>query len=126
MERWSLVRSMKVLNLVQASILQIGDNEAIEPEAKVLAVQREVASFSGKEGNLAQYPIYSREFPVVPLYESFTMIVNNQCDAIHVGLVKVLGVSTSAVVQAGSNRRIEAGSRVKHIRHYISSKHLRS
>lgn len=122
MIRWSLVRNIKINSITQSSILQIGDNETIKPEAKVLAVQREVAQFNGDEGDLDSYPVFSRELPKVSVTEPITMSITNECNNIHVGFITILGVSTSGVIQVGKNEKIEAESRVKHIRQFVSDK----
>ncbi|ULL17250.1 spore germination protein GerPE [Paenibacillus sp. H1-7] len=116
MVRWSLVRFLKVNSVSQGSILQIGDNQTVQPEAKVLNVQREVAHDNGNEVDMDAYASYSREIPEVTIHEPVTMSVHNECDYIQVGIVRILSVSTSGVVQIGQNERIEAVSRVKRIR----------
>lgn len=116
MVRWSLVRFLKVNSVSQGSILQIGDNQTVQPEAKVLAVQHEAALFTGNEGDMDAYASYSREIPAVTAHEPVTMSIHNEYDYIQVGIVRILSVNTSGVVQIGKNERIEAVSRVKRIR----------
>jgi len=41
---------------------------------------------------------------------------------IQVGYLKVLGISTAAVVQIGANRILDCENRTKHIRHVFPSR----
>jgi spore germination protein PE len=118
MKRISMVGSIKV-NGITSSILQIGDNAVIQAKNRVFAVQREVSQFWGEEGSFAAYPIFNRPIQWPPVTGKVTMSVDNLGSVIKVGKVRVLGISASSVLQAGSNRILEAESRVLNIRHYI-------
>jgi spore germination protein PE len=121
MSRWSIVGEMKINSVSQASILQIGDNNFIKPVSKALAVQRQVSEFKGNEGDFDDYAIFSREIPLPPVHnESVQMSIDNTCSRIQVGGVFLYAVTASSVFQVGTNCRIEAETRIKHIRHFIN------
>ncbi|TDF98139.1 spore germination protein GerPE [Paenibacillus piri] len=121
MNRWSSVWDMKVNTVSQSAVLQIGDNVMIQPVTKVLAVQRELPEFEGKEGNLADFDIYSREIPLPPIDNDPVQTSFDQSGSrIHVGCVYVLGVTAASVLQVGGNQRIKAESRILHIRHFFT------
>jgi spore germination protein PE len=122
MKRISSVGQINVNNISQASILQIGDNEFIKPTGKVLAVQREIADFQGNEGNFNDYSIFSRIIPIPEVYEEVHMFVDNVCNKIEVGRIRVLAVSAASVMQVGSNSRIKSESRILNIRHFNKSR----
>ncbi|MFH5183257.1 spore germination protein GerPE [Paenibacillus sp. TAB 01] len=118
--RWSIVRDIHVHSIGQASIVQIGDNEVIEPKMKVLAVQRAIPYFLGEEGNF-DYPLFEREIPLMHKYEDLHMSLDNQESAIQVGCVKVLALAGSSVFQVGRNEKIISEARIKHFRQYVTS-----
>ncbi|SFL44382.1 spore germination protein PE [Paenibacillus sp. 1_12] len=120
MSRWSIVREMKINSISLASILQIGDNESIKSKAKAIAVQRQVATFLENEGNLDNYQLFSRVIPIPEVYEQVDMEVENLCDHIQVNCIRVLAISSSSVMQVGTNYQIENESRVKHFRQFVT------
>jgi spore germination protein PE len=119
MSRWSVVQHIKINNISLASILHIGDNRAIKPVSKALAVQRQVASFNENEGNFAEFPLFSRVIPIPDPYEPLDMTIDNECDTIQVNCVRVLAISSSSVMQIGSNKLIESETRIKHFRQFV-------
>ncbi|WP_051620721.1 spore germination protein GerPE [Paenibacillus sp. UNC451MF] len=122
MNRWSIVKYIKVFNVSEASIIQIGDNKNNRPSSRVIAVQREVADFKGDEGNFEQLPLFSREIPLPDVTETVDMKIDHVCDTIKVGKVTVLGIVASSVFQVGTNETIEAESRVKQFRQLVTDK----
>jgi spore germination protein PE len=119
MKRWSVVKQMKINNISLASILQIGDNESIKPVSKALAVQRQIATFRENEGNFDEFPLFKRVIPIPDAYEEVNMTIDHVCDTIQVNCVRVLAVSSSSVVQVGSNCLIESETRIKHFRQFV-------
>jgi spore germination protein PE len=120
MKRVSLVGSIKVNGMLFSSILQIGDNAVIQAKTRIFAVQREVAQFWGREGNFEMYPIFKRPSPEPPAIDTVTMSVDNLGSFIQVRHVRILALSTSAVLQVGSNKMIEADTRIKNIRQFVT------
>jgi spore germination protein PE len=119
MKRLSIVGSMKVNAVIFSSILQIGDNSVIQAKNRVFAVQREISQFWGDEGSFAAYPIFNRPIQLPPETGTVAMSVDNLGSVIKVGKLGLLSLSSSAVLQVGSNCILEAESRVLNIRHYI-------
>jgi spore germination protein PE len=119
MKRLSFVGSIKVNVVIFNSILQIGDNAVIQANNHVLAVQREISQFWGDEGSFDAYPIFNRPIQLPPETGTVAMSVDNLGSVINVGKLHVLSLSASAVLQVGSNRILEAESRVMNLRHYV-------
>jgi spore germination protein PE len=119
--RWSVVKDMKINSISQASVLQIGDNEQIKPVSKVLAVQRQMPDFAGKEGSFKQFDLFSREIPL-PLTdnEPVSVEIDQSCSRIQVGCIFMYGVVAASVFQVGTNKKIEAEARIKHIRQFVT------
>lgn len=120
--RTSLVKDIDIKTVSFSSIINIGDVDTFSPRAYVYAVQRELPFFWEDEGNLAYYPIYSKPIPKPIITESININFINTSPFIKVNNVKILGLSTAAIAQLGSNNIINAEARTKHIRHLIRDK----
>ncbi|UOQ46890.1 spore germination protein GerPE [Gracilibacillus caseinilyticus] len=110
------VKQLKMESLSYSSIFQIGDAKKIEPKADVLAVQKEGGISSDKGFELDQYPIFNTE--VYPIQDP-EIVTGEHChyhSNISVSTIFINGVSSSSVVQLGSNKHINALSKIKHIR----------
>ncbi|MBP1992389.1 spore germination protein GerPE [Paenibacillus eucommiae] len=118
MKRLSIVGNIIINGISESSLLHIGDNSVIQPRSRVFAVQREVATFNEKEGNFDLYPIFSREIPQPPFLDSVSMSIDNLGSCIQVGQVRILGISTAALMQVGNTRVIDADNRTKNIRQF--------
>lgn len=117
--RVSLIKNVDIKAIAYSSIFHIGDIDTLAPKAYVFAVQRELPFFWADEGNLAYYPIYSEPIPKPIITESIDINFINASPFIKVNNIKILGISTSAITQLGSNRIIDAEARTKHVRHLI-------
>ncbi|MGP4041851.1 spore germination protein GerPE [Gracilibacillus sp. D59] len=110
------MKQIKMHSLSYSSSFQIGDAKEIEPNADVLAVQKEGGVSSDKGFELDQYPIFNTTIPTTPDPE---FVVGEHCHHqknISVSTMDIMAVSTSSVVQLGSNKKIDSFSRLKHIR----------
>lgn len=116
MKRTTVVGCIKVISVELSSIMIAGDACMLHPVANVFAVQREVANFLGNEGNLSAFPIFSSAIPIPDVDEQLELSIQNENDTIQVGVMNILGVSASSILQLGSNQQIDAVSRIKHIR----------
>lgn len=116
MVRTSAVKNAYVNSVGLGSILFVGDCVEVKPRSKALAVQRQIADFSGDEGSFEAFPIYSRPIPRPDPSDEVQFTVTNRSSFIHVGAVKITSISSSSVLQIGSNLSIDAESRTKHIR----------
>ncbi|MEK8129798.1 spore germination protein GerPE [Paenibacillus filicis] len=115
-ERTSRVQYMKVYSVGYASALFIGDLYEFIPEALVLAIQREISRFSGSEGELEAYPLFSVPLPQPLPFPLTRLEVVNTIPEIRVGTIRVLAVSTSCSLHVGRLHHTKAQSRVKNIR----------
>ncbi len=119
MKRISCVRDVKLLSLTLSSIAQFGDNKQIKAESKALAVQREAEIFYGNEGDFDSYVIFNQQLPEPSFPCNIMMQQSHKQSMIKVGSVEILGVSSSSVLQIGSNEVIDCEARVKHIRQLL-------
>lgn len=119
MKRLSIVDNIHVLAISSSSIIHIGDNKIIRPRTRVFALQRKVAEFWGNEGNFDD-PLFTVPIPQPAVICDVTMSVDNLCSFIKVDRVKILGVSSSSIVQAGNTELIDAEARIKNIRQYVT------
>jgi spore germination protein PE len=122
MARLSIVGYVYVIEIGASSVLQVGDNVTTALDTNVFAVQREVPIFHGNEGSFKAYPFYQRPIPTPQPPEPFTMCVDNLGSYIRVRGIKVLGVSSTSMLQIGSNRVIGSESRIKNIRQFVTDK----
>lgn len=122
MPRVSVVGDVNVLSVSISSILHIGDARSLEPEAKVLAVQRSKSLFFGDEGDFEDFPIFEEPLPQVDRTDRVTMKVRNKKGTIRVDRMKVWAIAASSIVQIGSNRTVETEARVKHIRQITTTR----
>lgn len=119
MKRFSIVRNVKIRTLLFSAIFQVGDNLVIAPKSRVFAVQREIPTFIGNEGNFFEFPIFSKPIPQPLVEEQIHVSTQNVQPYIQVDHLDVLGVSTAAVIQIGSNKVIVTENRTKHIRQLL-------
>ncbi|RAV22507.1 spore germination protein GerPE [Paenibacillus contaminans] len=119
MSRISVVKQITVNEVGLGSTLFVGDLVEVKPRSKALAIQREVANFYGNEGNLDSYAIFSRPIPIPSIYEDVKMEICSSNPFIKVGTVDILSISSSSLLQVGSNRTIDAETRTKHIRQLL-------
>lgn len=115
-KRVSVVRTFEVDSILFSAVAQVGDNVCVRPASQVLAVYREIPTFSGKEGDRADYAVYRKPIVQPIITEQLDMRVSNLTPIITVNGLWVKGISTAAVVQIGSSRHIQAENRTKHIR----------
>lgn len=118
MKRLSCVGQVNILSIVASSVFQVGDNAVIDAQADVFAVQRARPRFRGGEGAWSQYTIFSQELPVPEIREQVEVQTRERSGLITVGWVRIIGISTSGVVQIGSNRVLRAINRTKNIRQF--------
>jgi spore germination protein PE len=120
-ERTSHVQFMKLYSIGYASALFIGDLYEFKPATLVLAIQREISRFSGSEGELEAYPLFSVPIPQLqPLFQTRLEIVNT-IPEIRVGTIRILAVSTSSSLHVGRLHHTVAQSRVKNIREKLTA-----
>lgn len=118
MKRTSVVGQLKVNAVIFDSTIQIGDNRYIDAKVNVFALQRDVPEFQSNEEPFEKHPIYRRPIPQLSARERLRMYKKDTVPAITVGAVMVKSVSTSGVLQIGSNTCIDVTSRLKHVRNF--------
>ncbi|MCC9021350.1 spore germination protein GerPE [Bacillus nakamurai] len=118
LKRISRLRVAKVNFIGIASVFQAGDTNEINMKTKVFAVQRPIATYRDDEGNFhkKEYQVFQQP-AVMPLPETGVQSAFcHEMPSIQVRSVKVQGLSTSSVFQAGSASVVLGDSRLKHIR----------
>ncbi|WP_157801841.1 spore germination protein GerPE [Gracilibacillus salitolerans] len=116
MPRTTKVKQIRINSVSRSSLFQIGDAKEIEPHADILAVQKEGGVSSDKGFELDQYPIFRTTLQTIPDPE---VVVGEHCHHhknISVTTIDITGISSSAIVQLGSNKKIDSLARQKHIR----------
>ncbi|MFS0824241.1 spore germination protein GerPE [Bacillus sp. 1P02SD] len=116
MKRLSVVDYIRINAVLFSSIVEVGDTRRIAPFTQALAFQKEVPLFFSNEGSLSAFPFFKRELPKVKIEDEITMNTFHQNPVIKVNTVRILGISSSSVLQIGSTVEIESKSKVKHIR----------
>ncbi|WP_158301744.1 spore germination protein GerPE [Paenibacillus mesophilus] len=116
MPRTSAVKNAYVYSVGYSSIFFVGDCVEVKPRTKALAIQRQIANFNANEGSFEAFPIFSRPIPRPEPTDDVQFTVANRSSFIHVDSISIISISTSAVLQIGSNQLIDAESRTKHIR----------
>ncbi|QDP39756.1 spore germination protein GerPE [Radiobacillus deserti] len=117
-KRISRVRKVTIATISYSSFFEVGDASAFQPKTNAIAVQKSGRPHSTDKGfPFERYSIFSEEVQVkgLPL-TPFSYSSNHHQPFIDVNQVQVLGVSSSSLYQIGSLNRIEAESRIKHIR----------
>ncbi|MBD0382436.1 spore germination protein GerPE [Paenibacillus sedimenti] len=122
MARLSIVGNVYINDVSSSSTVHIGDHVSTTLRSRALAVQREVPYFYGNEGNFDVYPFYRRPFPVPQPPEPFTMSVDNWGSVIRVGGIRIIAVSSSSLLQVGSNCDSRSETRIKHFRQFVTDK----
>lgn len=120
LRRSSNVKNIYVNSVGLGSVVQIGDSTNLRPLSRALAVQREKQVFFGVEGNLDEYPVFTKPLVQPHFYEKVNMVEHNLKPSINVNNIKVSAVSASGIFHVGSTEHISSESRVKHIRQILS------
>ncbi|MGF7031872.1 spore germination protein PE [Paenibacillus mucilaginosus] len=120
--RTSVVGSIRVIDIGYASTLLIGDLVDFAPVSLALAVQREIPRYYGNEGKFEDFPLFVMPIPLTSEEQPVNLTARQTCARIEVDRVRITAVSSSSMVQVGSNRSVRAESRVKHIRQLLRAR----
>ena len=116
LKRFANIRVAYIHSVNICSVFQIGDAKKITPKTNVLAVQRDYEKFNTKEGSFRSYQLFRESIPQPSFDEQFSGAYSNNSPNIYVDHVKILGISSSSIVNFGSAEEICAEARIKHIR----------
>lgn len=119
LQRTSYIDNMNIKVVSYSSILQVGDSCIINALSRALAVQREVETDYGNEGNYAAYKVFSEPIPFTPINEPISFRSHNLNPIIKVNKLNVIGFSSASVLHVGSSQNISMETRVKHIRQLL-------
>ncbi len=119
--RTSMLGLLNIVNVSSASVIQLGDREETNAKLQALAVQRQAGHRQSGDAFFESYPIFARERPTLIDAADTELIhqtTTHLSPHIHVGIIRVLAVSSAAHVLAGNSCHLVADSRIKHIRQY--------
>ncbi|MFC0524851.1 spore germination protein GerPE [Pontibacillus salicampi] len=115
-KRISRVNQVQVISVNNSSIFEIGDGTEADLNAKVLAVQKEGATFGDEDFPFSDFPIYEAEFPRLKTQPVITQEHIPCCPYINVNSVDIFGLASSSLFQIGNLNTIEGDARVKNFR----------
>ncbi|KGP72141.1 spore germination protein GerPE [Pontibacillus yanchengensis] len=115
-KRTARVHQAKVISLINSSIFEIGDATEAYLAARVLAVQKEGATFTDEEFPYSDFPIFRVELPRFDERPVINQTHTPCCPYIDVGTVDILGIASSSLFQIGNIDTIEGEARIKHFR----------
>jgi spore germination protein PE len=114
MSRLTVIGNVKIDILLFGSVAFFGDNRLIKPTSWILAVRRDIPTYFGNEGSF-DYPTFAKIVPRLAEGGEPRMSKRDE-GPIRVGGVKVVGISTASVFQAGSTDTIQSKVWVKQFR----------
>ncbi|SFB20657.1 spore germination protein PE [Cohnella sp. OV330] len=122
----SLSRRVSAVGLVyinsasDSSVVHFGDNrDGARLKARVLAVQRSVATFKDNEFPFASYSLFTRPLPVPPPDEGPAAFFESSCAPIEIGTVQITAISAASHVRFGNGGPETAETRIVNIRNRI-------
>ncbi|MGN8644633.1 spore germination protein GerPE [Gracilibacillus sp. HCP3S3_G5_2] len=110
------MKQIRINSIADSSVFQIGDAKEVEPNADILAVQKEGGISSDKGFELDQYPIFHTTIQTVSDPEVVNGDHYHYRNNITVSTIDITALSTSSITQLGNNKNVYAFSRTKHIR----------
>jgi spore germination protein PE len=116
LQRAAIIQLINVDIASFATTIQLGDSCVIDGFSRALAVQREVETFYGNEGNFSSYPVFSEPIPLPSIDENLTYFAHHINPVIKVNNIGIIGISSSSVLHVGNSRNVSMEVRVKHIR----------
>ena len=120
--RVSVVKEIEVLEVTLGSQFRAGDTAAFEADSRALAVQRQIETFHGKEGDrlLKTHETFTAPIALPPPDERpVEMRIRNRSPRIAVERIRTESVSSSSMLHVGSVRALKLESRTLNIRHLI-------
>jgi spore germination protein PE len=119
LQRTSSVDELNVKIAAFASTIQLGDSCIINGYSRALAVQREVETFYGNEGNFSSYHVFSEPIPLPVINENLPYMSHNLNPIIKVKKIGIIGISSASILHVGNSKDISMEVRVKHIRQLL-------
>lgn len=120
--RTSELGTLFLNSATDSSIIQFGDRKEVNASLRGLAVQREVDHIQGGEFFMESYTIFNRPRPSLieaPGEDSSVVIRKvNKAPCIRVGSIKVIAMSSSALMLIGNGCTATAESRISNIRQF--------
>lgn len=115
-KRTTKVNTLKVISLSYSSIGEIGDAKIAKPKSRAIAVQKEGADFQENLFQFSDYAIFQKQIDSQPGVPPVHQKHYHHVPYIHINNIEVTGASSSSLIQLGSLDKVDAESRLKHIR----------
>ncbi|WP_368986863.1 spore germination protein GerPE [Caldifermentibacillus hisashii] len=116
LKRISKVEKIDIQALSFSSHLLIGDSTIINAKSDTFAVKRDKELFFGNEGDDANYDVFTMPLELPPIDEQIYYRNQHLCGSILVNQINILGVTSSSIIQIGSNEHMHLEDRRKEIR----------
>ena len=126
MERTGIVDTISTSLLSIAAVVNIGDIAYYKSTQNILAYQREQELFFGNEGRLGEFKVFHIPSYFEPIDEAVYMTFNHVNPYIHVGCIKTQAVSSTALLQVGNGKLINAQTRLMNVRQLMREPERRS
>lgn len=118
--RLSAVGLVYINSASDSSIVHFGDNrDGARLNARVLAVQRSVATFRDNEFPFASYSLFTRPLPVPPPDQGPASAFLSACAPIEIGAIQITAISAASHVRIGCGGPETAETRIVNIRNRI-------
>jgi len=117
----SVVHQSDVMTLGLSSVVQVGDSNHAELKTRAIIVQREIANFISKEGDMEAYKIFVDDKITIPTrVNEVRMTVINTNPFIEVDCITIQSMLNASCLHIGSIDYVFANSRILQIRHFVT------
>jgi len=109
------------MTLGLSSVVQVGDSNHAELKTRAIIVQREIANFISKEGDMEAYKIFVDDKITIPTrVNEVRMTVINTNPFIEVDCITIQSMLNASCLHIGSIDYVFANSRILQIRHFVT------
>ncbi|MCQ6274359.1 spore germination protein GerPE [Bacillus sp. V3B] len=121
LKRTAKVDALKVKSAGISSVIQIGDSNVVNAFTRAIAVQRQKELFYSHEADFHLFDLFSKSLPLPSIDEAITTQTTSLNPIIKVGMIDVIGISSSAILHIGNSEHVQTEARVLHIRQLEST-----
>jgi spore germination protein PE len=120
LRRFSIVNSIDIRTMGEASVFQIGDSHQIHTRSRSIAVQREFPIYDIHEGNFSSYALfYDTEISILKREYDVHMHTVQESPFICVASISLENTGNTGILHIGSTDDVFSNSRILQIRHFI-------
>ena len=114
-KRTSNVQCVNIISITDGSFFNVGDTNLANPISKVIALQKEGATFQG-ELEFENYSIFTQKTHFPKFKTNIIKRTFNHNPNIYVQHSNVMAIGSSSIFQVGNLNHIATESRIKHFR----------